>query len=448
MSKKLTIDFILSKANNNNPKSIKALNLRGNKISDISILSELTSLEIISLTSNQIKDISSFKKLKNIREIYLKDNQISDLSQIENLKNCKKLEKLILKDNPITNSQNYPQIILEILPQLKKLDDIEVKQLKLNNNSFNSPLSKKDSNNNNINNNFNIQSPNSPKNNNSIKSGSESISSDRKGEAKNDSAAPDPQTSLLPPNILENLNIDNYISRNPNSAINSYLNYNQKNKAKDKSDLLNRSFKKKITEGSFRKVVKNKNNVNNNIIQEERRKQLLERSINDNKLKTDKLSQTLSSGFYKNPIKNNIDAGLGEVGGYRKKIIGNFKQEQENKENNKNKQNGINTVFKKYQYFDNDNEEEKKKNNDSPKKKNIFLKFKPLINSNKKNAEENIINDNKIIENENKIIEPKEEKVNESVIESIKLLMTTLSLEGLKQIQDEIQKKIESKSKN
>ena len=42
----------------------------------------------------------------------------------------------------------------------------------------------------------------------------------------------------------------------------------------------------------------------------------------------------------------------------------------------------------------------------------------------------------------------KEEKVNESVIESIKLLMTTLSLEGLKQIQDEIQKKIESKSKN
>ena len=448
MSKKLTIDFILSKANNNNPKNIRALNLRGNKISDISILSELTSLEIISLTSNQIKDISSFKKLKNIREIYLKDNQISDLSQIENLKNCKKLEKLILKDNPITNLQNYPQIILEILPQLKKLDDIEVKQLKLNNNSFNSPLPKKDSNNNNINNDFNIQSPNSPKNNNSIKSGSESISSDRKGEAKNDSAAPDPQTSLLPPNILENLNIDNYISRNPNSAINSYLNYNQKNKAKDKSDLLNKSFKKKITEGSFRKVVKNKNNVNNNIIQEERRKQLLERSINDNKLKTDKLSQTLSSGFYKNPIKNNIDAGQGEVGGYRKKIIGNFKQEQEHKENNKNKPNGINNVFKKYQYFDNENEEEKKKNNDSPKKKNIFQKFKPLINSNKKNTEENIINENKIIENENKIIEPKEEKVNESVIESIKLLMTTLSLEGLKQIQDEIQKKIESKSKN
>ena len=179
MSKKLTIEFILSKANVNNPKTIRALNLRGNKISDISILSELTSLEIISLNSNQIKDISAFKKLKNVREIYLRDNQISDFSQLENLKNCKKLEKLAIKDNPITNISNYYQKIIEILPQLKKIDDTEVKQLKLNNNNFNSPLSKKDSNHSN---NYNIQSPNLPKNNLSNKSGSESISSDRKGE--------------------------------------------------------------------------------------------------------------------------------------------------------------------------------------------------------------------------------------------------------------------------
>ena len=139
MSKILTIDLILEKANNNNPKNIRALNLWENKLSDISILSEFSSLEIISLSVNQIKDISAFKKLKNVRELYLKDNEISDINQIENLKNCKKLEKLVLKDNPITNIINYRQKILEILPQLKKLDDIEVKQLKVNNNNnFNS----------------------------------------------------------------------------------------------------------------------------------------------------------------------------------------------------------------------------------------------------------------------------------------------------------------------
>lgn len=373
MSKKLTMDFILNKANNNNPKNIRVLNLRGSKISDISILSELTSLENISLSANQIKDISALKKLKNIKEIYLKDNQISDLSQIENLKYCKKLEKLAIKDNPITNIDNYIQKIIEILPQLKKLDDIEVKQFKLSNNNFNSPLLKKDSNqNNNINNNnYNIQSPNSSKNNLSIKSGSESISSDKKSETKKDLAAPDP--------ISDKLNINEHLNSNNNNGINMIDSYNtlnskiNNNHHKEKSDLLNRSFKKKITEGSFRKIVKKKNNVNN-IAQEEKKKQLLERSINDNKKKNEILSQTLSSGFYKNPLKNSIETGNNEIGGYRKKIIGNFKQDQEHKENNKNKQNVINTVFKKYQFFDNDNEKEK--NDDSPKRKRFFKTLK------------------------------------------------------------------------
>ncbi len=480
MSKKLTIDFILNKANNNNPKNIRVLNLRGNKISDISILSELTALENISLNANQIKDISVFKKLKNIREIYLKDNQINDLTQFENLKNCKKLEKLAIKDNPITTIPNYIQKIVEILPQLKKLDDLDLKQFKFNNNNsnnnnnFNSPLLKKDSNqnqnqNNIINNNYNIQSPNVSKNNISVRSGSESISSDRKGEAKNDSAAPDPQTSLYPPNISDNLNIDEFNSSNNNNinnGMNMFSSYNafnlklNNNRPKDKTELLNRSFKKKITEGSFRKVVKNKNNLNNannNITQEEKKKKLLERSINDNKLKAEKLSQTLSSGFYKNPLKGPVDSGnRGDLGGYRKKIIGNFKQEQEHKENNINKQNVINTVFKKYQYFDNDNdnEEEKKKNNESPKK-NIFHKFNTnnkAMTSYKKNEnleqKINIINEKS--NSENKIIEngKKEEKINKSVVESIKLLMSTLSIEGLKQIESDVQKLIEAKHKN
>ena len=476
MSKKLTIEFILNKANNSNPKSIRVLNLRGSQISDISILSELTSLENISLSANQIKDISVFKKLKNIRELYLKDNQINDFSQFENLKNCKKLEKLAIKGNPITTIPNYIQKIVEILPQLKKLDDIELKQFKLNiinnnNNNFNSPLIKKDSNqsqnkNIDVNNNYNIQSPNISNNNISIKSGSESISSDIKGEAKNVSAAPDPQTSLFPPNLSDNLNVDEYNSNNNNgmNVINSYNAFNLKlnnNHLKDKSDLLNRSFKKKITEGSFRKVAKNKNNlnnINNNITQEEKKKQLLERSINDNKLKAEKLSQTLSSGFYKNPFKGLGDGGnQGDKGGYRKKIIGNFKQEQEHKENNKNKQNVINTVFQKYQYFDNDkeNEEEKKKNSQSPQKKNNFQKFilsNPSMTTSKKNEnfEQKINTINEKNNSNNKIVEngKNEEKVNKSVVESIKLLMSTLSVEGLKQIESDVKKLIEIKNKS
>ena len=55
-------------------------------------------------------------------------------------------------------------------------------------------------------------------------------------------------------------------------------------------------------------------------------------------------------------------------------------------------------------------------------------------------------NDN---DNENKQMQNgKEEKINKSVIESIILLMSTLSVDGLKQIQNDVEKLIEVKNKN
>jgi len=71
--------------------------------------------------------------------------------------------------------------------------------------------------------------------------------------------------------------------------------------------------------------------------------------------------------------------------------------------------------------------------------------------SNKKNIslEKNKINNKNSIElnkDEYKIKDnAKEGIINNSVIESIKLLMTILSLEGLKQIQNDIQKLMEEK---
>ena len=105
--------------------SIKTLNLWGNNIDDISLLSEMPSLEILSLSTNHIQDLRPLKNLKNLKELYLQDNNISDINQIEFLKNCKQLEILNLSENPITKFQNYRQKILNILPFLKRLDDIE-----------------------------------------------------------------------------------------------------------------------------------------------------------------------------------------------------------------------------------------------------------------------------------------------------------------------------------
>jgi hypothetical protein len=450
MSKKLTQELIFSKINNinNDPKNIRFINIWGNQISDISILSSFPSLEKINLNSNQIEDISAFKNLTNIRELSLKDNKIQDFSQIENLKSNKKLEKLNLINNPICNSQNYVKKILDILPQLKELDNINIPNIKLNfgNNNFNSPLmSNKDKNkNNNINNNI------SPEIDLKNKSGSsESVSSDKKGEAKNVSAAPDPKASFLD-------DLDSNININQELNINNAYNELQK-REKEKNDLLNKSFKKKKTEGSFKKIVK-KNIFNSN----NKEKSEIKHVIN-NEENNDKMSQTLSANFYKNPLKKYKDLILNE-GGYKKKKIENLKKDHEVKRSNLMSQDQRNTVYKQYQFFDNDNnefEEDKKKNSYTPKKKKVFQKYnklRPLITTIKKNEskdeEKNLININEIVaknsekNNEENKNSNEKEIINKNIVESIKLLASTLSVEGLKQIQKEILNLLEMKNKN
>jgi len=102
---------------------------------------------------------------------------------------------------------------------------INIKNIKLNENKFNSPIVSNKDNNNNINNNLSPEFDS--KNNSSYKSGgSDSVSSDKKGEAKNDSAAPDPQASLLD-DLDSNININQEININ-----NEYINLIKKEKEK------------------------------------------------------------------------------------------------------------------------------------------------------------------------------------------------------------------------
>ena len=338
--------------------------------------------------------------------------------------------------------------ILDILPQLKELDNINIPNIKLNfgNNNFNSPLmSNKDKNkNNNINNNI------SPEIDLKNKSGSsESVSSDKKGEAKNVSAAPDPKASFLD-------DLDSNININQELNINNAYNELQK-REKEKNDLLNKSFKKKKTEGSFKKIVK-KNIFNSN----NKEKSEIKHVIN-NEENNDKMSQTLSANFYKNPLKKYKDLILNE-GGYKKKKIENLKKDHEVKRSNLMSQDQRNTVYKQYQFFDNDNnefEEDKKKNSYTPKKKKVFQKYnklRPLITTIKKNEskdeEKNLININEIVaknsekNNEENKNSNEKEIINKNIVESIKLLASTLSVEGLKQIQKEILNLLEMKNKN
>ena len=453
MSKILTLETILSRANSKSPESIKQLNLWGLQVSDISILSKLPLLETISLSMNQIKDISIFKNMKNIKELYLSDNQISDFAQIENLKNCQKLEKLVLKGNPIINEPGYPKKIIEILPQLKILDEKEIKSKKNDNKDFVitkgkaqkiSGIGKQ------------ITNQITYKNKNT----SYKISN-MKNDNKDTSAAPEP--GAIPPKKINengNENNNNYGIVDPEIG-------NPKISAKT-LEIFNKSFRKKKTEGTFFKLRKNKNNKNQNQINSNRNDNNdLLNNENNNALTTSRIEdedrfKTLPTSLSFRIFSNDIDSNIKKFG-YKKKIIGNYK-------------NGISklnqSTYLKYQQFDNEDEEDKRKSVSKGKDLNrsFYQRFtaqtynKKVLdkkdnsfminnngNSNKKINENKEKKENK----ENKEKKDNKENINNSenkennkkIMESIQLLIGTLSLNGLKEVQSEVQQLLSNMKK-
>ena len=430
MSQKLTIDIIMSRANTKNLESIKTLNLWGLNLSDLSILSGLPLLETISLSNNQIKDISIFKEIKNIKELYLADNQISELNQIENLKNCKKLEKLVLKGNPISNNPNYIKKILETLPHLLILDEKDIKSLKKENKDL--PFIKNKAQKMNVNNNQIYKNKRAAPSPEEVNHQNQNFEKKKENENGN-----------------ENINNLNNLNNNNNCCIVNPETGNPKISAKT-LEIFNKSFKKKKTEGTFFKLRRNNINKNINQIKSNRNMNINmnDLSINENnnaltssRIEEDDRFKTLPTSLsliFSNDIAQNLKRN-----GYKRKIIGNYK-------NDTSKLNQ--STYLKYKQFDNEEEEEKRK--EDSKEKNLNRSFYQRFNTqayNKKftDKKENsfMINHNENMNKINKNAEKEEKKEfkeknekNEKIVQSIQLLIGTLSLNGLKEIQNEIQK--------
>ena len=126
MSKKLTRELISQKVKSDRIESIRNLNLWGSNIEDISILEQMPSLEVVSLSVNKIRTLKPFSNLRNLRELYLRRNLISNLNEIKFLSQCENLNVLWLSENPICDNPNYRDVVICVLPQLQKLDDIAI----------------------------------------------------------------------------------------------------------------------------------------------------------------------------------------------------------------------------------------------------------------------------------------------------------------------------------
>ena len=443
MSVKLTLDIILSEVNNMNISSITSLNIHDKNINDISILSKFPTLENISLVNNNIKDLNVFKNLKNLKKLNLKDNEITEFDQLEPLKNCKQLESLCLKDNQITKEPNYTQKIKELLPQLKKIDDIEIKQNSNNNKEIKIPIKtdiKKIDKLNMITNKFikfkatknkaNAYSGSPmryPKNKNSNNDVNKINSSGKKKQNENNSNNNSNKKSKSDDKNVQkndkkenNDNNNNKIEKNDNNEQNdeeSFENINindekkkieesrkeENNKSNpiNKIDFLSYSFKKKKTNGKFYK--KKRKDEDNNV------------DANAT-LDNIKIENNLINTF--NDENRNLNYNLSNSK-YSKKIIGKFPG-------------GRNLLSQSIRY-DDENEDENENSDDikvSQKSKLVSLKnrlFSKLTNQIYTNKKANKINVN---DNNNE-----KEKV---IIKSIKLLLSNLGESELEQINKDL----------
>ena len=125
----LRAPLVLSKTRLNNLLDVKNLNLWGNELTDVSLLTKLLNLEIISLSINQLTTLAYFASCSQLHEIYLRKNFISDVAEVVHLQGLRRLHTLWLSDNPCSDLNTseglwYRSFILRMLPQLKKLDNI------------------------------------------------------------------------------------------------------------------------------------------------------------------------------------------------------------------------------------------------------------------------------------------------------------------------------------
>lgn len=127
----LTRNYILAKTKKSDLKDVKHLNIWGSELRDVSILKELVNVEVLSLSVNSINSLSDFAQCHALTEIYLRKNAITDLREVVYLRGLRNLSVLWLCENPIADHPQYRSYVIKALPQLKRLDDIDITQAEI-----------------------------------------------------------------------------------------------------------------------------------------------------------------------------------------------------------------------------------------------------------------------------------------------------------------------------
>ncbi|ROT46886.1 leucine-rich repeat domain-containing protein [Candidatus Cardinium hertigii] len=107
------LNSFLSILSDDTKNNLRELNLRGNQLTAIPGLENLTQLQKLDISNNQLTDITGLEKLTQLENLYLSYNQLTDITELENLT---KLKELLIHENQLTDITG-----LEKLTQLRLL---------------------------------------------------------------------------------------------------------------------------------------------------------------------------------------------------------------------------------------------------------------------------------------------------------------------------------------
>lgn len=77
---------------------------------------------------NKINSLVDFQFCKRLEELFIRQNDIHDLNEIMYLQNLPNLKNLWLGENPCAKLDGYRLAVIKALPQLQKLDNVQITQ--------------------------------------------------------------------------------------------------------------------------------------------------------------------------------------------------------------------------------------------------------------------------------------------------------------------------------
>lgn len=107
-------------------RDLKILDLTSNLIPKIESLGRLKKLEYVKLGLNNIEKVENLEGCESLVKLDLTMNFIGDLMSLQSLANLEFLNELYMTGNPCAQYDYYRQYLVATLPQLEKLDGVQI----------------------------------------------------------------------------------------------------------------------------------------------------------------------------------------------------------------------------------------------------------------------------------------------------------------------------------